>query len=265
LASATELDRLKREAIAGGTPPIATPTTTPQTVPDRIESGQNARDDLLARNQIGNDPTTVTESAGGNNANVDVDIRAVQNNPLDDYESYTYGLALHVLDKTEYDLMAQNATKWRPQNTLIASAGRWSESSADDSYLKRQAGWEDNFYFDNLKMTQLQSPSVVGRGTNTVDLEFTIIEPYGLTLLDRLIRTASVLKQDSYMHLCYMIQIDFFDCSKRSVDRTQKIYTNNTDWYEYQSKWKRFTVRYQCNTVSLQSIDEHNYYHTTTR
>jgi hypothetical protein len=214
LASATELDRLKREAIAGGTPPIATPTTTPQTVPDRIESGQNARDDLLARNQIGNDPTTVTESAGGNNANVDVDIRAVQNNPLDEYESYTYGLALHVLDKTEYDLMAQNATKWRPQNTLIASAGRWSESSADDSYLKRQAGWEDNFYFDNLKMTQLQSPSVVGRGTNTVDLEFTIIEPYGLTLLDRLIRTASVLKQDSYMHLCYMIQIDFFDSVK---------------------------------------------------
>ena len=34
-----------------------TTTTTTQTVPDRIEPGQNARDDLLARNQVGNSQT----------------------------------------------------------------------------------------------------------------------------------------------------------------------------------------------------------------
>lgn len=218
LASATELERLKREVIAGGTTPIATPTIAQSQVASvEVTADNGGAASNSGTNATGNNSTRLTESAGGNDANIDVDVRAVQNNPLDEYESYTYGLALHVLDKTEYDLMAQNATKWRPQNTLIASAGRWSESSADDSYLKRQAEWEDNFYFDNLKMTQLQSPSVVGRGTNTVDLEFTIIEPYGLTLLDRLIRTASKLKADSshsYMHLCYMIQIDFFDAVK---------------------------------------------------
>jgi hypothetical protein len=209
---------LKRDAIlrapAGVTPTVAQSQVASVEVATDFVANTNAsiRDAIAP----GSSSTAATKSVGGDAANIDIDIRAVQNNPLDEYESYTYGLALHVLDKTEYDLMAQNATKWVPKNTLIASAGRWSESSGDN-YLKRQAEWEDNFYFDNLKMTQLQSPSVVGRGTNTVDLEFTIIEPYGLTLLDRLIRTASKLRSDSshsYMHLCYMIQIDFFDAVK---------------------------------------------------
>jgi hypothetical protein len=215
LSSASALEELKRDAIlrapAGVTPTVAQSQVASVEVATDFVANTNAsiRDAIAP----GSSSTVVTDSAGGNASNIDNDIRVVQNNPLDDYESYTYGLALHVLDKTEYDLMAQNATKWVPKNTLIASAGRWSESSGDN-YLKRQAGWEDNFYFDNLKMTQLQSPSVTGRGTNTVDLEFTIVEPYGLTLLDRLIRTANALKQDSYMHLCYMLQIDFFDSVK---------------------------------------------------
>lgn len=164
-------------------------------------------------------------------------VQAIRNNPLDEYENYTYSLALHVLTKDEYDTLSGNAKRWTPQHTLIAGAGRWQAGTppagpnaafeqgmpnTDGAYLKRRAGWEDNFFFDNLKMTQIQSPSSVGRGTNTVDMEFTIIEPYGLTLLDRMIQTAAELKQDSYMHLCYMLQIDFFDSVKGMLKEHRK-------------------------------------------
>jgi hypothetical protein len=221
LAANAANDALKRDAITNGTAPVVAPT--------KVGASQSAVAEVIADNAVaanvvqvdGSGTTSGTTKAGTDSSSGAGDTAvAVQNNPLDEYESYTYGIALHVLDKSEYDRLAQNSKQWTPQHTLIASAGRWNESGDGNSSsytsgnFKRAKGWEDNFYFDNLKMTQLQSPSVTGRGTNTVDMEFTIVEPYGLTLLDRMIRTANDLKEESYMHLCYMLQIDFFDSQK---------------------------------------------------
>lgn len=221
LAANTANDALKRDIIQNGTAPVVAPTVVAASQSAVVEVQADAaapppppgEGSNSGVNRLNKTVTDSTNSAG------DVAV-AVQNNPLDEYESYTYGIALHVLDRGEYDKMAQNAKQWTPQHTLIASAGRWNQSGDPNSSsytsgdFKRAKGWEDNFYFDNLKMTQLQSPSVIGRGTNTIDMEFTIIEPYGLTLLDRMIRTTNDLKEESYMHLCYMLQIDFFDSAK---------------------------------------------------
>ena len=217
LSSASALEELKRTAIENGTKPIATPTiAASQSAVASVEvdaSGNASVASSDGSSSTSTKPTVVTDSQSSSQS---TETQAVQNNPLDEYESYTYGLALHVLDKKEHDRLAQNSKNWRPTHTLIASAGRWQESGSDTAtdYLKREEGWEDNFFFENLKMTQLQAPSVTGRSTNTTDMEFTIIEPYGLTLLDRMIRTANKLKSESYMHLCYMLQIDFFDSEK---------------------------------------------------
>ena len=226
LSSASYLEGLKRDAIST-TPAVATPTLA-QSAVAAVEAGDGSSANVATVQIDESTPIVskaVTTLLGSNNAGSQTDTQAVQNNPLDEYESYTYGLALHVLDKTEYDGLAQNSQAWRPQHTLIASAGRWQEvaptgasvafgADKDASYLKREQGWEDNFYFENLKMNQLQGPSVLGRSTNTIEIEFTLIEPYGLTLLDRMIKTANRLRQDSYMQLCYMLQIDFFDSEK---------------------------------------------------
>ena len=211
-------DALKRDAIVNGAPPVANPSLVAQSAVAAVDTTNS--DYVWGGNVDLNGPENnkltkqITDAFSASTVNETI---AVQNNPLDQYESYTYGIALHVLTKGEYDNLGQNSKQWRPQHTLIASAGRWQESDGtggNADYMKRQPGWEDNFYFDNLKMTQLQSPSSTGRSTNTIEIEFTIVEPYGLTLLDRLIRTANLLKEDSYMHLCYMLQIDFFDSQK---------------------------------------------------
>ena len=50
-------------------------------------------------------------------------------NPLSDYESYTYGLSLHLLSQTQYNNLIQNPeTSYIPQNVLVASAGKNSNN-----------------------------------------------------------------------------------------------------------------------------------------
>ena len=131
-------------------------------------------------------------------------------NPLDQYTSYTYSLSLHVLNTAEYNAMVEsNGQSVNFSNTLIAGAGRWASSG--DAGLKRSPGWEDNFFFDNLKFTSVIGLNSQSRGTNVVNLDFTIIEPMGLSLMDRLLATTKELSNEVYFASCYVIQIDFFD------------------------------------------------------
>lgn len=131
-------------------------------------------------------------------------VNYVLENPLDQYSSYTYGLSLFVLTKGEYNQLSQNTKGWKPTRCLVASAGR-----GDASAMPRAAGWEDNFYFENLKMTSVIGANSQGRGSNVIEVSFSLIEPYGLSLLDRMIQTSKEMGVKSYIGLCYMLQIDF--------------------------------------------------------
>lgn len=150
-------------------------------------------------------------------------------NLLDDYDSYTYGLALHVLTKDEYNTMVQSSGKTlNVTHTLIASAGRAGKNSG----FKRAPGWEHNFYFDKLTFASVVGLNRDSRGTNVLSLDFTIIEPMGLSLIDRLIRTTQNIyaagragtdtSEISYFHNCYLLQIDFFDSEKGVIQKLRK-------------------------------------------
>jgi hypothetical protein len=153
-------------------------------------------------------------------------------NELENYDSYTYGLALHILNKNEYNAMVENAGKnFKPQHTLIASAGRDGGTSGTN----RAPGWADNFFFDKLSMTSIIGMNRDSRGTNVINIEFTIIEPMGLSLIDRLIRTtrnlyqqgqvagaASTTNEVTYFHNCYLLQIDFFDSHTGCIQKLRK-------------------------------------------
>lgn len=150
-------------------------------------------------------------------------------NPLDEFDSYTYGIALHILTKDQYNTMVQSSGKTlNITHTLIASAGR----AGAESGFKRAPGWEDNFFFDKLTFSSVVGLNKDSRGTNVLALDFTIIEPMGLSLIDRLIRTTQNLyaagragtdtSEISYFHNCYLLQIDFFDSQKGVIQRLRK-------------------------------------------
>lgn len=183
--------------------------------------------------QVGSSEESSDTAGGGASTKTlgEVEVEGARPNVLDDYDSYTYGIALHILDKSEYNAMVENAgSNFVPKNTLIASAGRSDSSSGTN----RAPGWQDNFFFDKLSYTSIIGMNRDSRGTNVINIDFTIIEPMGLSLIDRLIRTTQQLAQAgrtaggsntteiTYFHNCYLLQIDFFDSEKGCLSDLRK-------------------------------------------
>lgn len=134
-------------------------------------------------------------------------------NPLDAYTSYTYGLSLHILTQNDYKSMITDGVKWRPTHTLIANGGNGQS---------RHTYWHDNFFFEDLKMQSTIAMVDTSRNTNVAELSFTIIEPMGLSFIDRLIRTVQDLNEPDYISCCYVLQIDFMDSETGLLDGHSK-------------------------------------------
>ncbi len=129
-------------------------------------------------------------------------------NPLHEYSTYTYGITLYILTKEDFlNLQRADAGQldgWAPTYALISSGGTHKQD--------RASMFTDDFYFDNLKMTTVIGMNSRTRGTNAIEIGFTVIEPYGLTLLDRIIdaATSEEIKCDNYQDQPYLLEINFF-------------------------------------------------------
>ena len=149
---------------------------------------------------------TVTASIDPTNTNPDAESYMDLPNPLHSYPSYTYSLSLHLLTKDEWNAIALSG-EYTPSNVLIASAGRY-----DNSSFIRNQNFTDDFYIENLILNSVIGQTENNSGSNSIDLSFTIIEPYGVTLLDRIIDATKELNppEPNYLEASYLLQIDFF-------------------------------------------------------
>ena len=142
----------------------------------------------------------------------------VGKNLLHQYASYTYNLSLHMLSKADFNQMGRDPdSNWVPSKTLIAGAGKYGVPG-----FNRDKNFLDDFYFDNLKMTTIIGSTAGNQGTNAVELSFTIIEPYGVTLLDRLIDACldPAVDGKNYLEIPYLLQIDFYGYDDEGVAQT---------------------------------------------
>lgn len=139
-------------------------------------------------------------------------------NPLHDYSSYTYGLSLHMLSTDDYNKIIENQ-KYTPNRVIIASAGRYDgvetidngKSSTTGSFARAKY-FDVDFYFENLNIRTVIGLNEHSRATNAVDLSFNIIEPYGVTLFNRILKLTNDINPDNenYLEQPYLLQIDFF-------------------------------------------------------
>jgi len=125
-------------------------------------------------------------------------------NTLLQYPSYTYSLSLHLLTAEEYNQIVENQS-YTPTRVLIASAGR-----RDAQTFPRNEFFSEDFYFEKLDMTTVIGLSERTRGTNAIDVSFEIVEPYGLTFMNRLLDVTSSLGSKNYLDMPYVLEIDFF-------------------------------------------------------
>jgi hypothetical protein len=125
-------------------------------------------------------------------------------NILHQYPSYTYSISLHLMSPEEYNNIVKDQ-KYTPKRVLIASAGRY-----DANTFPRSEFFKEDFYFEDLEIETVIGLSAMSRNTNAIKIAFTVIEPYGLTLMERLIKSAEQIGANSYLEMAYLLQIDFF-------------------------------------------------------
>jgi len=129
-------------------------------------------------------------------------------NVLDQYASYTYGISLYLTTKEAYRSMVSTGQKnlsgcW----LLMQSAGIPTGS--------RVPYFNNDYYIDTVK---LQS-KIIGKGTgsnhNVVDIDFTITEPTGITLIPNLTKAIQqfypdVAAKKSFSSIVYLMVIRFY-------------------------------------------------------
>ena len=140
-----------------------------------------------------------------------VDVSKVIPNVLHDYPSYTYGLSLHLLTAVEYNKIVEKG-EYVPNRVLIASAGRYDGTPTTPGNFKRAPYFAEDFYFDNLELETIIGQNAQSRNSNAIQYRFNLVEPYGFTLLDRIINLCNdpEVGCPNYLDMPYLLQIDFF-------------------------------------------------------
>ena len=194
---------------------------------DQNVSGPNAGTPLTSKNKTespntepGSTPGLISAPQASGAISLDIPEVAVTaqriieltpiRNPLHKYASYTYGLSLHMLTVDEYNELQKNQN-YVPKRVLIASAGRYNNTvtNAGTAFVRNQY-FNDDFYFENLNLHTVVGLNEQSRSSNAINLNFSVIEPYGITLMNRILRVAEEVKSANYTEQPYLLQIDFF-------------------------------------------------------
>ena len=189
------------EVVNLNTTPTTVPATSNETAsPATIPSAPKTESPSEAT------PTPAALVTGVNNVGSPTQIsQTLLKNPLSDYESYTYGLSLHLLSQTQYNNLIENPeTSYIPNNVLVASAGKYSTN------FKRNDNFREDFYFEDLSMKSIVNITARNRNSNLIECSFTIIEPAGFTFINRLVAANQSIGSKNYIRQPYLLQIDFY-------------------------------------------------------
>ena len=125
-------------------------------------------------------------------------------NPLFEYESYTYNLSWHILTKADFNNLTSNPqSAYIPNNCLVASGGKNSAT------FRRNPHFIEDFYFDDFRVVTTVNTTSYNKNSNAIQFEFTIIEPSGFTMINRLLDAVQSVGGDNYMLQPYLLMIEF--------------------------------------------------------
>lgn len=146
----------------------------------------------------------ISNLSSSNSSSAQTSQTALRPNLLGNYSTYTYRFTLMMLTPDLYNSFIANPSSYVPQNVLIASAGIYGNTT-----FTRNAAFQDDFYFENVEIDTVIGLNSETRGTNAINMKFEVIEPYGCSLLNRLMDATAGLNGFNYLTIPYVFQIDF--------------------------------------------------------
>ena len=130
-------------------------------------------------NGVGNKGVeTVTKQAEVNAANNAQVLVQPQANVLDKFNSYTYQASVYLMSPTQYENLLVSVNKNIPDAQLLFQSGGTGG--------KGNKFFDNDFYIDSITLENMLAGKQTQSAHMTSSLKFTVTEPMGITLLDRL-------------------------------------------------------------------------------
>lgn len=102
-------------------------------------------------------------------------------NPLQGLASQTYTISIYMMTAAEFRTLLVRQRKVLPSNRLIVQSG-------GIPFGQRDPDFDVDFYIEDVELRSVVGTQAIGSIHNAVDLSFTILEPQGITFLNRLQR-----------------------------------------------------------------------------
>lgn len=182
---------------------LAAQTSTP-------EANTSNSQEIVNNSYAGANPTSVaaaqTTSSGVIKRNVVDDPKPGTRlkNPLGDFSSYTYQLSLYMITPDAYSAYV-NGGRVNPNQYVVNNQN--GSSTTGGAYLilqsggvntqsnKRPPGMKYDYYIDNLIIKSVTNTKATMTESNITEVRFTVIEPYGFSLINDLKRAHESLKE----------------------------------------------------------------------
>ena len=126
-------------------------------------------------------------------------------NVLHNYADYTYGISIHLLTAEDYNKLKDSPGSYTPKNVIVASGGRRNTTD-----FARNEYFNEDLFIDDVEFMTIIGMGDSNRSTNALQLKFKIIEPYGMTFIDRINQATWMLGHKNHTQAPYVFQIDFF-------------------------------------------------------
>lgn len=258
---------------------------TSQPVPfvPNVNAGTNAP--VRNSTNVASDDNTVSLQVARAVRDSNADRIIPQDNILSQYASYTYNISIYIMSPKDYNEIVRTKRFKIPGNQLLMSSGGAPNSStvgtgtpggntgvtgvSPDTQANATAGRNQffplDFYINDVKLTTLQP----GKGTRSphsnTTLNFKIIEPNGISLLDNLYAAtqAYVGKKQNYgaQNFCMVIKFYGYDDTGKMV-QAQGINTGTggtaviEKWIPFQFTGIKFRIankltEYDCSAVCV--------------
>jgi len=187
------------------------------------------------------------------NLNIDTDVAPKlkpRRNVLHNYSSYTYKLTLGAQDlKAHQEISGPDFVSGVPKmsTVLMASGG------ADNINTVRDEIFKDDFYIEDLVIETIIGQNSYTQGSNAVAINFSIIEPYAVSLIERLIALAEKLGYGNYLEIPFVLKIEFIGYDSNNVQQTEVV-PNTTKYIPFRMTQVTFKVGSKGTAYSVTAI-----------
>ena len=164
-------------------------------------------------------------------------------NVLHNYSSFTYRLTWGAQSLTDHRITQQAGKDIGvPQMTEIlmtSGGGRVVDG------VSRSDIFNEDFFIEDLRIPTIIGTPEAQQGANSVRIEFNVIEPYAISLIERLLSLANRLGIENYIEIPYVLKIEFIgykDDGKSSPEANGHSIPNTTKYIPFRLTTLDFSV-----------------------